>query len=98
MAVPNPTEIRFRDGSVQATYFVQRLHKLPYPYTSFCLKRLFLVMYLFAYTHRMMSGTRKDIGVGLPVLSLYNMSCLHNAIPASSFCGVWHSHASLYMF
>ena len=49
MAVPNPTEIRFRDGSVQATYFIQGLQKLHIPYPSFCFKMLFLVMYLFPY-------------------------------------------------
>jgi len=42
MAVLNPTEVRFRDGSVQATYFIQRLQKLlcPYIYTSLCFKML----------------------------------------------------------
>ena len=24
--------------------------------------------------------------------TLYNMSCLHTAIPTPSFCGFWHSH------
>ena len=40
----------------------------------------------------MISGIKKDVGMGLLVLSLYNMSCLHTAIPTPSFCGFWHGH------
>ena len=39
-----------------------------------------------------LSQKKKDVGMGLLVLSLYNMSCLHTAIPTPSFCGFWHGH------
>ena len=32
MAVPKTTEIRCRDGSVQARQVIKRLHKQPHPY------------------------------------------------------------------
>ena len=38
MAVPKPTGIRCRDGSVQARQVIKRLHKQPHPYIFFFLQ------------------------------------------------------------
>ena len=35
MAVPKITDIRCRDGSVQARQVIKRLHKQPHPYIFF---------------------------------------------------------------
>ena len=40
----------------------------------------------------MISDIKKDVGMGLVVYSLYNMSFLHTAIPTPSFCSFWHGH------
>ena len=41
---------------------------------------------------------KNDVGMGLIVLSLDTMSCLHTAISTSSLCLFWYSRPYIYIY
>ena len=46
---------------------------------------------LWEYWEQHCAVKKKDVGMGLLVQLLCNLSCLHTAIPTPSFCGFWQA-------